>query len=298
MGRRVLVVVNPISGRGRALRAAERFLEAFRAEGGAAEETRTAAAGEGTRRAAEAVAAGYDAVVAVGGDGTVNEVLQGLDGTGVPVAILATGTANVLARELGIPFDPRAAARVAALGRPRTVDVGEARTTAGERRFLCCAGAGFDGAVVRGVAEARKARLGFRGWVKPLWREIRAYDFPALRVSVDGVPSPAATLAVVCNTANYGGFFTLIPGADPGDGALDAFLLDARRRRSFFRYLWGAWRGTLPGERDAATVRGRTVRIEADRPVPVQVDGDPFGTTPLDVSLRPGAARVLVPVTS
>jgi diacylglycerol kinase (ATP) len=295
MGRRALVVVNPISGRGRALRAAERFLAAFRAEGGVAEEVRTSAAGEGTRRAAGARAAGFDAVVAVGGDGTVNEVLNGLEGSGIPVAILATGTANVLARDLGIPFDPAAAARVAATGRPRVIDVGEARSTAGERRFLCCAGVGFDGAVVRGVAEARKARLGFRGWVRPLWREIRDYDFPSLRVTVDGAASPAATLAVVCNTANYGGLFTLVPGADPGDGALDVFLLDARRRRSFFRYLWGAWRGTLPGQRDAATSRGRAVRIEADRPVPVQVDGDPFGTTPLDVSIRPGAARVLVP---
>jgi diacylglycerol kinase family enzyme len=295
MGRRVLLVVNPVSGRGRALGAAERFLAVFRAEGGTADEARTAAAGDGTRHAAGARAGGYDAVVAVGGDGTVNEVLNGLEGSGIPVGILATGTANALARDLRIPFDPAGAARVAARGRARPLDVGEARSTAGLRRFLCCAGAGFDGAVVRGVAEARRGGLGFRGWVKPLWREIREYDFPALRVSVDGVPAPPATLAVVCNTANYGGVFTLVPEADPGDGALDAFLLDARRRRAFFRYLWGAWRGTLPRQKDASTVRGRTVRVEADGPVPVQVDGDPFGTTPLEVALRPGAALVLVP---
>ncbi len=295
MGRRVLLVVNPVSGRGRALEAAEKFLAAFRAEGGTAEEARTAAPGDGTRSAAEARAGGYDAVVAVGGDGTVNEVLNGLEGSGIPVGILATGTANVLARDLRIPFDPAGAARVAARGRARPLDVGEARSTAGQRRFLCCAGAGFDGAVVRGVAEARRGGLGFRGWVKPLWKEIRDYGFPALRVSVDGVPTPPATLVVVCNTSNYGGVFTLVPGADPGDGALDAFLLDARRRRAFFRYLWGAWRGTLPRQKDASTARGRTVRVESDVPVPVQVDGDPFGTTPLEVTLRPGAALVLVP---
>src|SRR5258706_9941335 len=104
MGRRVLLVVNPVSGRGRGLAAAVRFLEAFRAEGGTAEEARTAAAGDGTRRAAEAKAGGYDAVVAVGGDGTGYEVLNGLAGSGIPVRVLATGTANVLARDLGIPF--------------------------------------------------------------------------------------------------------------------------------------------------------------------------------------------------
>ena len=295
MARRLLLVVNPISGRGRALRAAESFLAAVRAAGAPVEEFRTAASGDAAARAAEARAGGFDAVVACGGDGTVNEVLNGLGGSGLPVAILATGTANVLARDLGVPFGPEDAARVALLGRPRALDIGEARSTAGERRFLCCAGAGFDGAVVRGVAEARKARLGFRGWVKPLWREIRSHEFRPLRVTVDGKPAGPATLAVVCNTANYGGLFTLVPGADPGDGALDAFLLDARRRRSFFRYLWGAWRGTLPRQEDASTARGTVVRIESDSPVPVQVDGDPFGTTPLETTLRPGAATVLVP---
>lgn len=295
MARRVLLVVNPISGRGRALRAAEAFLAEFRAGGGTIDEMRTAAAGDAGRFAAGAKERGIEAVVACGGDGTVNEVLNGLEGSGLPVGILATGTANVLARDLGIPFRPKEAARVVLAGRIRTLDIGEARSTAGTRRFLCCAGAGFDGAVVRGVAEARRARLGFRGWLKPLWREIRDYAFPALRVTVDGVPTPAATIAVVCNTANYGGIFTLVPGADPGDGFLDAFVLDAHRRRSFFRYLWGAWRGTLPRQKDAATARGTVVRIESDVPVPVQVDGDPFGTTPLETTLRPGAATVLVP---
>ena len=295
MIRRVLVVVNPVSGRGRSLRAAEEFAKAFRDGGGEAVERRLGGAGDATRAAADAVRDGFDAVAAVGGDGTANEVLNGLEGSSLPVALVPVGTANVLARDLGLPFDPAAAARVAAAGKVRTLDVGEARTTAGSRRFLCCAGAGLDAAVVDAVAAARKARLGFRGWVKPLLREVRAYDFPALRVTVDGAPAAAATLVVVCNTANYGGLFTLVEGADPGDGFLDACLVDARRRRSFLRYLWGAWRGTLPRQRDVATARGRVFRVEADRPVPVQVDGDPHGTTPLEVTLRPGAARVLVP---
>jgi YegS/Rv2252/BmrU family lipid kinase len=253
-------------------------------------------AGEGAARAAAARAEGFEAVVAVGGDGTVNEVLNGLDGTGIPVGIVPTGTANVLARDLGIPFDPAAAARVVAGGRPRVLDIGEARNGEGAtRRFLCCAGAGFDAVVVKAVAEARKARLGFRGWVRPMWRACAHYDFPALRVSVDGKPAPPATIAVVCNTANYGGLFSLVPGADPGDGTLDACLIDAHSRRSFFRYTWAAWRGTLPGHGDVRTLRGAAVRIESDRAVPLQVDGDPFGGTPLTATLLPGAARVLVP---
>jgi len=295
MGRRLLVLVNPISGHGRALRAAERFLERVRAEGAEAEEFRTATAGEATRRAAEARGGRFDALVAVGGDGTVNEALNGLEGSGVPVAILPTGTANVLARDLRLPFDPAGAARVAARGRVRTLDVGEVRTTAGSRRFLCCAGAGPDGAVVRAVAAARRGGLGFRGWVRPIWRTWRAYGFPALRVSVDGGTPSDGTLAVVCNTANYGGLFRLVPGADPGDGALDAFVASPRGRAALLRYLWGAWRGTLARRPDVRVARGGRIRVEADGPVPVQVDGDPFGETPLEATLRAGAARVLVP---
>jgi diacylglycerol kinase family enzyme len=296
VARRILLLVNPISGRGRALRAAERFLRALRSEGAVAEEFRTATAGDATRHAAEARGGGFDAVVAVGGDGTVNEALNGLEGSGIPVGILPAGTANVLARDLGLPFDPEGAARVAARGRPRALDTGEARSTAGTRRFLCCAGAGFDGAVVRAVAEARSAGgLGFRGWIGPIRSTLSSYDFPVLRLATDGGPPADGTVAVVCNTANYGGLFRLVPGADPGDGALDTFLAGPRGRGAFFRYLWGAWRGTLPGRRGVVTARGVRARIDADRPVPVQVDGDAFGETPLEVALRPASALVLVP---
>ncbi len=295
MARRVLVVVNPISGRGRSLRAAERFAAAFEGAGGRAEVHRTAAAGDGGRRAAGAGAEGFDAVVAVGGDGTVTEVLNGLEGAGLPVGIVPTGTANVVARELRLPFDAREASRIVAGGRERPLDAGEARTTAGTRRFLCCAGAGLDGEVVKAIAEGRTGALGFRGWVGPILRSIARYDFPAIRVSADGGPPVPATTVVVCNTANWGGLFSLVPSAAPGDGVLDACLFEGTRRRSLFRYTWGAWRGTLPGHRDVRTVRGRSFRIEADRPVAVEVDGDPFGTTPLEVRVLPGAARVLVP---
>ena len=296
MGRRILLLVNPISGRGRALRSAEKFVRALRAEGAVAEEFRTVTAGEATRRAGEARGGGFDAVVAVGGDGTVNEALNGLEGSGIPVGILPTGTANVLARDLGLPFDPAGAARVAARGRARALDVGVARSTAGERRFLCCAGAGLDAAIVRAVAESRRAGgLGFRGWVGPIRRTFASYAFPGLRVSIDGGPRSSGTFAVICNTANYGGLFRLVPDADPCDGLLDSFVASPSGRAALFRYLWGAWRGTLPRRPDVRTARGTAARIESDVPVPVQVDGDAFGETPLEVSLRPGAARVLVP---
>ena len=300
MGRRVLVVVNPVSGRRRARVAGPRFLDALRAAGGSPVEIRTAAAGDATRAAAGAREGGYDAVAAVGGDGTVNEILNGLEGSGLPVGIFPAGTANVLARDLRIPFDPEGAARTVALGTVRTLDTGLASAAGaggGRRRMLCNAGAGLDGAVVAAVAGARGGSLGFRGWLGPLWRTIRDYGFPPLRVTVDGAPAAPCTVAVVLNAGHYGGIFDLVPGTRPDDGRFDLCLLDARRRRSFFRYLWAARRGTLAGHGDAATARGTVIRVEADGPVPVQVDGDPFGTTPLEITLVPASARVLVPPT-
>ena len=300
MPRRVLVVVNPISGLGKSLRAAERFALAYRAAGGVAEIHPTRSAGDGGRRAAGAAGEGFQAVVAVGGDGTVNEVVNGMRGAGagsaaLPVGIVPMGTANVLARELRVHLDPEEAAAVVATGRERAVDLGEARNGAGEtRRFLACAGAGFDAAVVKAVAEGRRGGLGFRGWAGPIWRTFRAYDFPPVRVAADGGAAIPATIAIVCNTANYGGLLSLVPTADPGDGAFDACLIDARRRRSLFRYAFAAWRGTLARQGDVKTLRGRTILIEADRPVPAQVDGDPFGSTPLRITVHPGAARILV----
>ncbi len=295
MGRKVLVIVNPVSGRRRALRRLPRFLDALRADGVEAEDFRTAGAGDAAAAAAGARDGGYDAVVAVGGDGTVNEVLNGLDGADLPVGVFPTGTANLLARDLAIPFGPEGAAAIVARGVPHGIDVGTAAAEgAGERRFLCTAGAGFDGAVVHAVDAARKGGLGFRGYFRPVGRVVTGYRFPDLRVTVDDRDEGTATVAILCNTRNYGGLFTLCPEADPGDGRLDLCLLEGRSRLSFFRYGWAAWRGTLPAHRDARTLTGSSIRVESDEPQPVQVDGDPFGTTPLDVTLRAGAARLLV----
>jgi diacylglycerol kinase (ATP) len=297
MTRRVLVVVNPVSGRRRAGRDLPRFLAAFRGAGGTAEEFRTAAAGDAARAAAGAAADGFDAVVAVGGDGTVNEILNGLGDARLPVGLLPSGTANLLARDLGIPFDAAAAGRVAATGRAAPVDLGLARAAGvPPRRFLCVAGAGLDGAVVRAVASSRETGpLGFRGWIGPLWRTLRAYDYPVMEASVDGAPAGRGTLAVVCNTRSYGGLFTLAAGARTDDGLLDLCLVDAGRGRPVAPYLWAAWRGTLAGRPGVTIAPGARMRIDAPTAVPVQVDGDPCGTTPLEVEVLPGAARVIVP---
>jgi len=293
MGRKVLVVVNAIAGRGLAAWAVPRFVAALRAEGGEAEVRTTAARGDAALAAREA--RGVDAVVVAGGDGTVGEVLNGLDGSDLPLALLPLGTANLLARDLAIPFDPEGAARVAARGVPRTIDAGVvAAAGAEERRFVCVVGVGFDAAVVRAVAAGRSGGLGFRGWIGPVLRVGWTYAFPTIRVSIDGAAPVAATVAVACNTRNYGGLFTLVPDARPDDGRLSLCLVDARRRRSVFRYLWGAWRGTLARQSDVRTAACRAVSVESDGPVPVQADGDPCGTTPVRIEVRPGAARVLV----
>jgi YegS/Rv2252/BmrU family lipid kinase len=297
MIQRVLVVVNPVSGRRRVHRVLPPFLDALRRRGITVDAVRTSVAGDASRLVMEGADAA-DAIVAAGGDGTLNEVLNGLPANGPPVGLLPTGTANLLARDLRIPFDPEGAAEVVAGGVTVAIDTGVATGSTGSRRFLCTVGLGADAATVQAVAHSRGAALGFRGWMGPAYRTARDYDFPPLRVSVDEGTPEVAYGAVLCNTRTWGGLFTLCPDAHPGDGRFDVCVFRHPGRLAMLRYLWGAWRGTLKGRSDVAHHTGTRFRVEADRPVPAQVDGDPFGETPVEVRIHAASARILVPSTT
>jgi diacylglycerol kinase (ATP) len=287
---RTLVVVNPVSGRGRAREVAPAVVEALRAQGS----VRTL---ETSRRGdAEAIArqnAGeVDRIVVVGGDGTLNEVVNGLDGRVVPLGQIPIGGANVLARELGIPLDVAAAARALRDAVPRRIDAGRCRG----RRFLLMVGAGFDADVVHRVASSRGTKCGLRGYLRPFAASWRAYPLRPFSVIVDGESLAAdATQAVVANTRNYGGLAAVAPAVAPDDGRLDVVALRARSKWTFVRHGWRAWRGGL---REHALVRvrvGTRVTLAGDSGIPVQIDGDAAGFLPVDVEIAPGSVEILVP---
>jgi len=292
--RRVQIIANPIAGGGRARRRAPELAAALERLGIAADLFFTAAPGEARERAAAIGAVDCDAVVAVGGDGTLNEVLNGLRDPTLPLTVLPLGTANVLATELGIPRRPEALARVVARGRT----IGAAIGLAGARRFLLFTGAGLDGAMVEQLEKVRKGRLGKARWIKPVLQVAVRWPRHELAVETDsGRRIEGASEVLVTRVRCYGGVMSMPGGMRIDDGALHVLCFRQRTRTAYVMAALRAWLGRLRPGRDVEVLSARALRIDstAAEPSPYQVDGDLGGQTPVEVALAAETARILAP---
>jgi diacylglycerol kinase (ATP) len=232
-----------------------------------------------------------DLVVAVGGDGTLGEVVGGLGGADVPIAALPLGTANVLALDLGLPRRPAALLEAIAGGRTVAVDVALVN---GRASFLVT-GVGFDGLVVRALDEARRGPISRWSYVRHGLGALRGYRPPRLAVEIDGERQDGAFgLVIVSNVVHYGGVACLSRDRRLDDGLLEAYLFGKATRPALLGH---ALRGLLTGlpAGSCRRVRGRRFRIESDEPVPYQVDGDYGGTTPVEIEVTPRPFRLIVP---
>lgn len=290
----VIVVVNPIAGGGGAGRSGRALVRALERRGHRVESLVTS----GSDQAAEAArkAEGRtDVIVGVGGDGTVNEILNGLtDPGGTPIAHLARGTANMLARELAIPRDAEGLAALVDRCPVRRLDL--MQTCGPERhrgrRFLMVAGVGFDAMVTRAVAGRRRGTLGYRGYAVPIWSALRGYRAPRLEVLVDGHERLEGSLVIACNLRNYGGILRVAPDARCDSGVLDVYVFRGRRVLDLVRYAAAAGIGRVSRLRDVEHRRVRHLRVDAREPTAVQLDGDWRGETPLEVAVE----RAVVPI--
>ena len=286
---RVLAVVNPVAGRGAGQEVGERLAAALRGRGMALEVSRTARAGDG--RAAAGRADGFDLVVVVGGDGTLNEVVNGLEAD-LPVALYPLGTGNVLAKELRLPRRIGPFCDMVAGGRERLVDV----AALGPRRFVSMVGVGFDAAVARAVHEARDGAIRMMSYVAPLVRAWTRYRFPPVRVSLDGGEAiESAGFVLVSNVRSYGGPLVVTPDAVPDDGLLDVCVLPRGSRVRYLRALAAFLLGLQHSLSGARYHRARSVHVTADERVPCQVDGDPAGFLPAAIEVLDRRLRVVVP---
>src|SRR6266849_5817389 len=299
-----VMIHNPLAGSGRGPRA--RQLDAARRilarAGIQAELQATTARGEATALARRAVEQGRQLVIACGGDGTMNEVVNGLAGSQVPLAVLPAGTANVLAKELGIPWNiPRAAALIPH-GRLQRVALGMAVPLAagGARRFfLCVAGAGPDGVMVYSVKPALKLRAGILAyWLEGLGQLFR-YRCPSFRVTAAG-REMECTLVVVGRTKHYGGPFRITTGADLLTSEFALFVCTTSSRWRYLSYLPALWLGRLRGMREVHFWKTTSLRCEplGDAPVYAQVDGEPAGKLPVEFSIVPDALTLVFPGTT
>jgi diacylglycerol kinase (ATP) len=244
-------------------------------------------------------------VIACGGDGTVNEVLNGMAGSDVPLALLPAGTANILAKELGIPWDIPHAARLIPSGVVKRIAVGVALAPEGKNRpeippegryFLCVAGAGPDGAIVNGVHSGLKKQAGILAYWAEGLRQLFKYDFPLLRVRSNG-KEVRASIVVVGRTANYGGPFKITTNATLFDNSFEFLTNSATSRFRYLICLPALWFGKLRRMDGIEAWKADEAICESagNQLVYAQVDGEPIGPLPLAFRIWPNALSLVVP---
>ncbi len=293
--RRALLVVNPASRRGE--HASTAALDAFRAAGVECDAVLTRSPGHGGELAG-ALAGRYDLVFTLGGDGTAMEVVGALVGSGVPVGILPGGTGNLIARALGIPLDIRRAVRALLAGRAAPIDLGCLTTDAGVRRhFAFAAGAGADASMVANTSNVFKRHAGVLAYLVSGTGAILRRDSFRVRVTVDAeVIERDATAVMVANVGRVlDGMLTLGPGIRPDDGWLDLCVYSGGRMADALRVGLRLVRGDFRADPCVVVRAGRRFRVETIPARPVQADGELLGSTPFEVTVVPGAARLLAP---
>ncbi len=287
----MIIVFNPAAGR-RRVRLLWRVVDVLAENGVRVCIERTDAPGHAERIARRAARCGAGLVVAAGGDGTVAEVANGLAGSTTRLGIIPLGTANVLARELGLSFPPRAVAAALAFGRTRRIFPGIARTEAGERLFVQMVGAGFDAAVVRHLPIPLKRAIGRGAYVLQSLREAGRYDFAPIQLRLDGTPAEAGSV-IVTKGRLYAGPFLLAPEASPARPGFTVALF--QRSGPFAALAYGAALplDLLPAMPGLRLARAAEVEIVAAG-VPTQADGDPAGDTPVRLTDAPSPIDVVV----
>lgn len=262
----------------------------------------TLAAGMGRALAAEAVGEGFETIVAAGGDGTVNEVLNGIgdapDGfSRARFAVLPLGTINVFARELHIPIQLRRAWEILRRGWETTIDLPRVEFVKEGRKelryFAQLAGGGFDARAVELVNWQLKKRIGFAAYLVAAVRALREHQ-PPIKVSGRGDPVTAQQV-LIGNGRFYGGSLVAFPQADLRDGLLDVCLYPKVTWSTVVACGWGIATGRLSRMGGARHFQAESVMLTAPTRTPLELDGEGVGELPASFSLRRRALRVVVP---
>jgi diacylglycerol kinase family enzyme len=287
----VVVVFNPAAGRRRA-QGLWRVLDVLLANGVRLELAETSHAGHATILARQAACKGASLVVAAGGDGTIAEVANGLIGQRALLGIIPLGTANVLARELALPFAPDAIAAALAFRRTRTLWPGLARRPGGELLFVQMLGVGFDAQVVHQLSLPLKRVLGRGAYVFQTLRELARYPFQPIRMCIDGKDVVAGS-AIVSKGRLYAGPYTLAPDAVPTEPGFHVALFHRSGPAATLVYGAALPLHLLPKVPGVTLMRARHIEMLGTS-VPAQADGDPAGHTPLTIMDAPAPLQVVV----
>ncbi len=289
---KALLIHNPQSGQRDRSREIAEAVARLASVGWQVETVSSASTSELERAARAAVAAGVDVVIAAGGDGTVNVAIQALAHQRAALGVLPIGTTNVWAREMGIPLDVMGATEVLLAGEVARADLGQADG----RYFLFVAGIGFDASVARGIDSTAKRRLGMLAYL--VAAAVEAFKLRGVDTTIiaDGKVSRQRVLMVVAsNIRMYGGVLTIAPEAFADDGLLDVCVFRGRGLLAAAIHAVSVLLGHHTRDPGVRFYRSATVSISARDPLPLQLDGDYAGITPITIRVVPKALRVLIP---
>jgi YegS/Rv2252/BmrU family lipid kinase len=290
LSRRFALLVNPASAGGKALEALPAVHEVLDRLDAPHRTVTTRSSEHAAEEAARAAAQG-ETVAALSGDGLLRPLAGALKGTPAALAVIPCGRGNDLARVLGIPTDPAAAAELAVQGPERLLDVANVDGTP----FVGIASFGFDSDANRIANEAKLVR-GNAVYLYAALRALAAWKPAKFSVTVDGERHDATGYSVaVGNSKAYGGGMIVLPEAELDDGRLDVLISKDAPKLSFLRGVFQTFKAAHVDSPDAQFLRGAVIEVTSDRPFVIYGDGDPIGTTPATMRVEPRCLRVIAP---
>ena len=291
-----ILISNPKTGRYKSRRVpVEQIASLLKSRGVEVDLRLTTRPHEATEIAFRAARNGSSDVFVAGGDGTINEVIQGLAGTKARLGIIPRGTANVLARELGLPLDEQEAVAVAARGKSRRIHLGVAidETNNVRRHFALMAGIGLDASIVRHVRPRLKKRIGKGAfWISGL-SHLASWSPHPFNLEIDG-SEYTATFAAIGKAPRYGGDLAITPGARLDEPEFEVCMIETSNRFRYLRLLSHAMRAGMPRDNPAVKFV-KTARVRAHGDAPVQIDGELIGSLPMRFEIAPHSLEVIVP---
>lgn len=287
----VRFIINPVSGPRRVARIVQAAVRELTRDGTEVELRETSGPGHAGRLAAQ-VAGSARAIVVVGGDGTVKEVCQAMNGAQAPIAIIPSGTENIVAKYFGFRSEARHIVDTIKYGRPAWVDMGRAN---GES-FMIVSGVGFDAEVVARLSAVRRGHITYADYIVPLWRTYWEHRFPNLMVTVDGIlVYQGRGMVFVANIRRYAIDLRICPFAKHDDGLLDVCIYPCADCVKLLLHAAGTFCRLHHRMGDAIHVQGHDILVSSDQRIPVECDGDPAGWLPVRYEIAPRSVRMLLP---
>ena len=291
-----LIILNPAAHSDKAGRLAERLRDLS----GGAEIRLSSAAGDAERIACDAIRnkEGFSSIIAAGGDGTINEVVNGIfsaGNPGIPLGILPVGTMNVFAVELGIPLNsPEKAWEVIRRGEIRLLDLPVCTTEEGVRCFVQLAGVGLDAEVVRRTTRESKKALGPLSYLLSL-AQVAGQKPPQITMESSDGMTRSGSFVLLGNGRFYGGPFKMFRHGSPNDGLLDVLVFQSQSPWDLLRYMHAILMGHHGELADVEYFQTTSLSLRSEEPVPYELDGEMAGYLPMSLMLEAASLPVFVP---